>query len=199
LGHTHFAIEYLKNPDVHYLGKTLIVIGAGNVAIDAARTAFRHGCEVVTVVCNMDETAVTAQKNELQYAKIDGVKFELNKTVVEIVDEGVIFADSEIYIDENGNKQTKAIPGTQKLYPTDSVIIAIGQGPRSVSISSSTGINVDENGLIAVNESGYTSREGIFAGGDVVTGAKTVVEAVVVSRKVAEAIDKYITNKYNTK
>jgi glutamate synthase (NADPH/NADH) small chain len=199
LGHTHFAIEYLKNPDVHYLGKTLIVIGAGNVAIDVARTAFRHGCEEVTVVCNMDETAVTAQKNELQYAKIDGVKLELNKTVIEIVDEGVIFADSEIYIDENGQKQAKAISGTQKLYPADSVIIAIGQGPRSVSISSSTGINVNKNGLIAVDEFGYTNREGIFAGGDVVTGAKTVVEAVVVSRKVAEAIDNYIINKYSAK
>jgi glutamate synthase (NADPH/NADH) small chain len=199
LGHVHFAIEYLKNPDVYYLGKTLIVIGAGNVAIDAARTAFRHGCEDVTVLCNLDETGVTAQKNELQYAKIDGVKLELNKTVVEVVDEGVIFADSEIYTDENGQKQAKAIPGTQKLYPADSVIIAVGQGPRSVSISASTGINVDKNGLIAVDKYGYTSREGIFAGGDVVTGAKTVVEAVVVSRKVADAMDKYITNKYGTK
>jgi glutamate synthase (NADPH/NADH) small chain len=147
----------------------------------------------------MDETAVTAQKSELQYAKIDGVKLELNKTVVEIVDEVVIFADSEIYIDKSGSRQAKASPGTQKLYPADSVIIAVGQGPRSVSISSATGINVDKNGLIAVNEFGYTTREGIFAGGDVVTGAKTVVEAVVVSRKVAEAMDKYSTNKYSTK
>ncbi len=199
LGHVHFAIEYLKNPDVYRLGKALIVIGAGNAAMDVARTALRQGCEKVMVVCNMDETAITAQEQELQYAKMDGVRLELNKTAVEIVDEGVIFADSEVYIDENGYKQTRAIPGTQKLYTANSIIIAIGQGPRSVSVSATTGINVGKKGLIAVDEFGYTSREGIFAGGDVVTGAKTVVEAVVVSRKVAEAIDKYITDKYSSK
>jgi len=198
LGHVHFAIDYLKNPDVYRLGKTLIVIGAGNVAMDVARTALRHGCEDVRIFYNKDETAIAAQAHEIQYAKIDGVKFELNKIAVEIVDEGVIFADSEIYIDKDGRRQSKAVFGTQKLYPTDSAIIAIGQGPRSVIVSSTTCINVSKNGLIIVDELGHTSHEGIFAGGDVVTGAKTVVEAVVVSRKVAEAIDKYITDKYKT-
>jgi len=195
LGHVHFAIEYLKNPSVYRLGKTLIIIGAGNVAVDVARTAFRHGCEEVIIAYHKDETTITASKHELEYAKIDGAKLELNKLAVEIVDEGVIFADTEIYTDETGHKQAKAIAGTEKLYPADSIIIAASQGPRSVVISSTTGINVGQNGLVKVDLLGHTSREGIFAGGDVVTGARTVVEAVVASRKIAETIDKYITQK----
>jgi len=188
LGHVHFAVEYLKNPDVYRLGESVIVIGAGNVAMDVARTAFRHGSREVLIVCNSDESSITARKHEVQYAKIDGAIFEMNKSAIEIVDEGVIFADT----DENAN----AIPGTEKLYSADSVIIAIGQGPRSIIVSSTKGIDIDKTGLVSVNEFGYTSREGVFAGGDVVSGARIVVEAVVASKKVAEAIDKYISEKY---
>ena len=188
LGHVHFAVEYLKNPNVYRLGKSLIVIGAGNVAMDVARTAFRHGCKDVLIVFNKDESSITARAHEVQYAKIDGAKFEMNKATVEIIDEGVILADAD--------KQSKAISGTEKLYPADSVIVAIGQGPRSIIVSSTKGIDINERGLVAVDEYGHTSREGVFASGDVVTGAKTVVEAVVASRKVADAIDKYITDKW---
>jgi len=164
--------------------------------MDVARTALRQGCEDVRIFYNKDATAIAAQAHEIQYAKIDGVKFELNKIAIEIVDEGVIFADSEVYIGEDGRRKSKAVFGTQKLYKTDSVIIAIGQGPRSVAVSSTSNITVSKTGLIIVDEFGHTSYDGIFAGGDVVTGAKTVVEAVVISRKVAEAIDKYIVEKY---
>jgi glutamate synthase (NADPH/NADH) small chain len=195
LGHVHFAIEYLRNPDVYRLGKSVIVIGAGNVAMDVARTAFRHGCRDVLIVGNMDESSITAREHEVQYAKIDGARIELNKTAVEITDEGVLFADSEIYTDESGAKRARALPGTISLYPADSIIVAVSQGPRSVIVSSTKGIDVDKSGLVAVDGCGRSSREGVFAGGDVVTGAKTVVEAVVVSRKVAEAIDEYIKKK----
>jgi glutamate synthase (NADPH/NADH) small chain len=195
LGHVHFAIEYLKNPSVYRLGKSLIIIGAGNVAMDFARTAFRHGCEEVLITYHKDKSAITASEHELQYAKIDGARLELNKLAVEIVDEGVIFADSEVYINEAGCTQSRAIHGTEKLYTADSAIIAANQGPRTVVVSSTTGINVDKNGLVAVDNLGHTSREGVFAGGDVVTGAKTVVKAVVASRKIAETIDNYITKK----
>ena len=195
LGHVHFAVEYLRNPAVYRLGKSVIVIGAGNVAMDVARTAFRQGSKEVLIVCNMDESAITATENGLQYAKIDGAEIEFNKTAIEITDEGVIFADSEVYADAEGQKLARAIQGTESLYPADSVIIAINQGPRSVIVSSTTGINVGADGLVTVDGKGRTSREGVFAGGDVVTGAKTVVEAVVVSRKVADAIDEYITKK----
>lgn len=119
-----------------------------------------------------------------------------NKTTVEIVDEGLILGDSGICEDEDGHKYTKPRPGTEALFPADSVIVAISQGPRAVIVSSTTGIDIRENGLVAVDEFGQTTREGVFASGDVVTGAKTVVEAVKVSRKVADAIDRYITEKY---
>jgi glutamate synthase (NADPH/NADH) small chain len=197
LGHVHFAIEYLRNPDVYRLGKRLAIIGAGNVAMDVARTAFRHGCEDVYIICNMDETSITAREIEVEYAKIDGAVFIMCKTAVEFIDEGVILADSDLYINENGEKCAKPIEGTESLFSADSVIIAISQGPRAVIVSSTTGIKIQDNGLVAVDDSGRTTREGVFASGDVVTGAKTVVEAVKVSRKVADAIDQYITDKLN--
>lgn len=71
-GHVHYAIEYLRNPDVYRLGKRLAIIGAGNVAMDVARTAFRQGCEQVYIICNMDESCITARDIETEYAKIDG-------------------------------------------------------------------------------------------------------------------------------
>ena len=196
LGHVHYAIEYLKNPDVYRLGRRLAVIGAGNVAMDVARTAFRHGCEEVTILCNVDESGVTARTVELDYAKIDGAKLLLKKSVVRIVDEGVVLTDSRIEQDEEG--RTTAYPGggAEELLAVDSVIIAVGQGPRAVIVSSTTGIDVNERGLVAVDDEGRTSREGIFASGDVVTGAKTVVEAVKVSRRVADAMDRFVQEKY---
>ncbi|NLK52580.1 MAG: NAD(P)-dependent oxidoreductase [Syntrophomonadaceae bacterium] len=195
LGHIHYAIEYLRNPNVYRLGKRLAIIGAGNVAMDVARTALRHGCEDVYIICNMDESTITARDIETQYAKIDGAKIMFYKTAVEFTDEGVILADSKVNADENGVKTVEPIKGTETLFPVDSVIIAIGQGPRSVIVSSTTGIDVTDKGLVAVDDCGRTSREGIFASGDVVTGAKTVVEAVKVSRKVADAIDQYVMSK----
>lgn len=196
LGHVHYAIEYLRNPGVYRLGKRLAVIGAGNVAMDVARTAFRHGCEEVTILCNSDESGITARDIETEFAKIDGAKIRLLKAATEFVDEGVILADTEITEDESGRKIPVVIPGTETLFPADSVIIAIGQGPRAVIVSSTTGIEIADNGLVEVDECGRTSREGIFASGDVVTGAKTVVEAVKVSRRVADAIDDYVQSTY---
>jgi glutamate synthase (NADPH/NADH) small chain len=196
LGHVHYAIEYLRNPNVYRLGKRIAVIGAGNVAMDVARTAFRHGCEEVYIICNMGEDGITARDIELEYAKIDGAKLMFYKAATEFVDEGVILADTEVLEDENGNKTVVPIERTESLFPVDSVIIAIGQGPRSVIVSSTTGINVTADGLVAVDDYGRTSREGVFASGDVVTGAKTVVEAVKISRRVADAMDRYVQEKF---
>ena len=162
---------------------------------DVARTAFRHGCEEAYIICNMDESTVTVREVEVAYAKIDGAKLITMKTVVAFTDGGVMLADSQITTDENGNKTVTPIAGTESLFRADSVIIAIGQGPRAVIVSSTTGIDVLDNGLVAVDECGHTSREGVFASGDVVTGAKTVVEAVNVSRRVADAMDEYVATK----
>lgn len=196
LGHVHFAIEYLRNPDVYNLGKRVAIIGAGNVAMDVARTILRHGSREVYIICNKGESAVTAREVEVEYAKIDGVEFEFYKSAVEIVEEGLILNDSRVYIDENGQELAEPIPGTEKLFPADSVIVAISQGPRAVIVSSTKGIDINENGLVVTDDCGRTTREGVFASGDVVTGAKTVVEAVRVSRRVAKAIDQYIVEKF---
>ncbi len=192
LGHVHYAIEYLRNPSVYSLGKRVAIIGAGNVAMDVARTVFRHGAEEVFVICNYDESTITAHQHEVEYAKIDGARFEFFKTTVEFVDGGVLLADSEVVEDEDGNKIVRGKSGTEELFAADSVIIAISQGPRAVIVSSSKGIEVDDRGLVKTDEFGRTSREGVFASGDVVTGAKTVVEAVRIAKQVADAIDQYV-------
>lgn len=192
LGHVHFAIDYLRNPNVYNLGKSLAIIGAGNVAMDVARTAFRHGVEEVNILCTKGDESITARQPEVEYAKIDGAKFVFYKTPIEFVDSGVILADSKIVAGDDGHKHTEPIPGTEELFSADSVIIAISQGPRAVIVSSTTDIKVKSNGLIDADEDGHTSREGVFAGGDVVHGAKTVVEAVRVSKLIADSIDEYV-------
>lgn len=192
LGHVHYAIEYLRNPGVYRLGKTVAVIGAGNVAMDVARTAFRHGADEVYVIARRGEESLAARDIELQFAKIDGAEIITFKEPVRFVDEGVILADTRIEHDDQGNQRVVWVEGTEALFPADSVIIAVGQGPRAVIVSSTTGIEVTDRGLVAVDESGRTSRAGVFASGDVVTGAKTVVEAVRRSKKVAAAMEEYV-------
>lgn len=186
LGNVHYAINYLTNPDVYSLGNTLNIIGAGNSAMDVARTALRHGCQKVTVFSRHDYFA--ASPREVDYAKIDGVEFKVHVQPVEIVDEGVIFADLEC----DGNGTLTPIPGSQHLEKADSTIIAISQGPKDRIISTTSGLEINERGLLITNSFGETTRNGIFAAGDVVLGAKTVVEAVKYSKQVAEAMDKYM-------
>lgn len=195
LGNVHYAIEYLRNPGAYTLGKKVSIIGAGNVAMDVARTALRKGAEEVYIICNMGEETITASEVEVAYAKIDGAKFMFAKTVTQFTEEGIILADSDAEVTGDSYK-VKPAEGTEELFECDSAIIAIGQVPRDVIVSSTTGIEVGRNGLVGVDEFGRTSREGVFASGDVVTGAKIVVEAVKVSKKVAEVMDKYVTEKY---
>lgn len=193
LGHVHYAIDYLKNPDAYNLGNSVCIIGAGNVAIDSARTAVRNGAKDVTVMYRGDSSTITAEKIEVEYAKLDGVKFEFFKTPVQFVDEGVLYNDTEYSTENEGNKKLNIKDTTNKLFKADSIIVSISQGPRDLIISSTTGLYVEKNGLLKADECGRTSKEGVFASGDVVTGAKTVVEAVRLSKKVADSIDEYVT------
>jgi glutamate synthase (NADPH/NADH) small chain len=186
LGNVHFAIDYLTNPDSYDLGDEVAIIGAGNSAIDAARTAIRKGCRHVTIYGRSKRTA--ASQREIEYARIDGVEFQYGKIPVELTDDGPIMKSVEF--DENG--QMTEIPDSTRLYPADSVIIAISQGPKDKIVSSTTGIEVNNRGLVVTNECGSTSRAGVFASGDVVKGAKTVVEAVKYSKMVADAMDLYM-------
>ncbi|SCY54883.1 NAD(P)-dependent oxidoreductase [Butyrivibrio sp. INlla14] len=173
-GNVFYAINYLNNPDVYELGDKVAIIGAGNAAMDVARTAIRHGSREVTVYVRGQE--VSASKTEFEYAKVDGVKFEYQRSIVRIEDEGPVFKE------ENG----------EKLIPADSVIIAISQIPQDRIISKEKDLKLNEKGNLFTNELGETSIPGVFASGDVVTGAKTVVAAVAVSKQIAEDMHKFM-------
>ena len=186
LGNVHFAINYLTNPDVFTLGDSLNIIGAGNSAMDVARTALRHGCRKVTVFARSEHIA--ASMTEVEYAKYDGVEFVTGVEPVEITDDGTVFARVEE--DAEGNKHR--VEGSEKLYPAASTIIAVSQGPKNRIVSTTTGLDITDRGLLVTNTYGETTRDGIFAAGDVVLGARTVVEAVNYSKQVAEAMDNYL-------
>ena len=187
LGNVHYAIDYLVNPDSFELGDNLAIIGAGNSAMDVARTALRKGVRNVTVYYHRDTIRGVSSK-ELEYAKIDGVQFEYGKSPVELTEDGPIFSD--VTWAEDGTMQV--VLNSAKLYPATSTIIAISQGPKDKIVSTTSGLTVNNRGLLVTNEHGETSRPGIFASGDVVNGAKTVVEAVHYSKQVAEAMDAYM-------
>ena len=186
LGNVHFGINYLNNPDSYHLGERVIVIGAGNAAMDVARTALRKGVRELT--CFSRTPDVAASRTEFEYAQLEGVHFEYCKAPVRIVDEGVYFAD----VVHNEDGSFTEIEGSEKLYPADSVIISISQGPRNRIVSTTKGLEANARGLLVADDHGRTTRPGIFASGDVVKGARTVVEAVAFSKKVAEAMDEYM-------
>lgn len=185
-GNVHFGINYLNDPDSYKLGEQVIVIGAGNAAMDVARTAIRKG--VTKLTCFSLSKKVAASDYEFSYAKLEGVEFEFNKMPIEIKDDGVIFRD--LLEDEEGN--LTEVPDSDTFYPSDSVIISISQGPRNRIVSTTEGLKADAKGLLVADETGHTSRPGIFASGDVVNGARTVVEAVAHSKVVAESMHQYM-------
>lgn len=180
LGNVHFAIDYLKNPKVYDLGKKVVVIGGGNVAMDVARTAIRTGALQVSIMYRGGEDRIPAERIELEHAKIDGVKLDLYKSPLEFTDKGVR------YITTNLEKNTEGFA------EADSILIAISQTARDLIVRNTAGLNLADSGLLESDEDGRTTREGVFASGDVVTGARTVVEAVAFSKRVAVAIDEYI-------
>ncbi len=185
-GNVFYAINYLNNPDVYELGDRVAIIGAGNAAMDVARTAIRHGSRDVTVYVRGDE--VTASKSEFEYARVDGVMFEYNKAIVRIEDDGPVFCDMEK--DEEGG--FRILEGTETLIPADSIMIAISQVPQKRLVTQDHHLKLNEKGNLATNEDGETTLPGVFASGDVVTGARTVVDAVALSKKIAEDMDRYI-------
>ena len=194
LGHVHYAIDYLKSPEVYNLGKRVCVIGAGDVAMDAARTAKKNGAEEVYILYRKGMENMPATKAELEGAISDGVKFELFKSPIELLDEGVRYIETKNEIDENGKVNTVNIDGKEGIFNCDSIIISVSQSPKNNIVSNTTGLETNKWGLLLADELGHTTREGVFASGDVVTGAKTVVRAVAHAKVVAEEIEKYIKN-----
>lgn len=189
LGNVHFAIDYLANPDAYNLGNTVAVIGMGNSAMDVARTALRKGSGDVTLYAR--GLTGTASEHETSYAKLDGAKLEFGMQIQEITDDGPVF--KKMIYDKDG----KCVGESEEniLVHADSVIISISQGPKSKLVNTTEGLQASPNGLLMTEEDGKTTCDGIFAAGDVVLGAKTVVEATAYSKKVAEAMHEYMQSK----
>ena len=188
LGNVHFAVDYLRNPEAYDLGDTVAIIGAGNSAIDVARTVVRTGSRHVTLYARRQRIA--ASQRELDYAAVDGIELQQGMAIKEFTEEGPIFIPR--YFDDEGNLTGEGEP---VLMPADSTIIAISQGPKDKIVNTSKALQVNDKGLIVVDESGKTSIEGVFASGDVVAGSKNVVLAVLYSKQVANSIDEYLKSK----
>ena len=180
LGNVHFAIDYLKTPKAYELGKKVIVVGAGNVAMDVARTVIRNGARDVSIMYRKGEIDMPAEKMEIEHAKIDGVKFNLYKSPLEFTENGIKYITTNL---ENN---------TEGFEEADTILVAISQTARDLIVRNNTGLSLGENGLLKSDENGVTTRVGVFASGDVVTGARTVVEAVAFSKRVAISIEEYI-------
>ena len=189
LGNVHFAMNYLTNPKAHHLGDKVAIIGVGNAAMDVARTALRNGSKEVTLYAMGKEIA--ASSHEVEYAKLDGAEIETGMQIQEITEEGPIF--KRTIFDEND--KIIGHEDEQILREADSTIIAISQIPRGKLVRTTSGLTAAENGLLIVDENYMTTREGVFAAGDVVTGAKTVVHAVEGAKKAAEAMINYMNSK----
>ena len=194
LGNVHYAIYYLKAPSVYNLGKRVYVIGAGNVAMDAARTAKRNGAEEVCIIYRKGFEDMTATKAEIEEAKEDGIKFELFKAPLEILEEGLKYIETKKVTDDKGKVSVMPMEKTEGFYECNSIIIAVSQSPKNNIVSNNKGIEINKYGLIITDELGHTTRKGVFASGDVVTGAATVVQAVNYAKTVANSIDKFCIN-----
>lgn len=190
-GHCHYAIDYLKSPQYYSLGKKVIVIGAGNVAMDAARTAKKYGAEEVYIVYRRDFEDMTATKHEIYDAQNEGILFKTFETPIEIVDDGIILARTE-KTEVEGKNTVSIIPNSNYLFECDSILIAVSQAPRNTIVVNNKGVDTTKRGYIETDDKGHTTREGVFACGDVVLGASTVIQAVNSAKIVSQSIDKYL-------
>lgn len=194
LGNVHYAIDYLKSPQVYNLGRKVAVIGAGNVAMDAARVAKRSGAEEVYILYRKGFENMPCTRAELEEAKEDGIKFELFKAPIELTEDGVKYIETKNEVDESGRVNTVTIEGTEGMFNCDSTIIAVSQSPRKNIVANTVGLETNKWGLLLTDEKGHTTRGGVFASGDVVTGANTVVHAVAYAKVVADSIEEYCDN-----
>lgn len=186
-GNVHYAINYLVSPESYNLGPNVLVIGGGNVAMDAARVAKRLGSSV-TVMYRRGEEDMPATKVEIAEAKEDGVNFKFYYAPKEILDNTMIFLRTESHTDENGRKKLVTLEDTDIAIPYSSIIVAVSQGPKKNIVSSEDRISLEKWGTVIVNDNFETTLENVFSCGDVVTGPKTVVAAVNDAKKVVTNI-----------
>lgn len=178
------------------------VVGAGNVAMDAARVAKRLGAEHVYITYRRGRDELPARLEEVEHAEAEGIEFNLlNNPCAIIGDEnghvtGIELIRQELgEPDEKGRRKPVAVPGSNWVLDVDTVIIAIGTSPNPLIKSTTEGLATTRKGGIEADEKGQTSREGIFAGGDAVTGAATVILAMGAGKTGAKSIDEYIKSK----
>ena len=176
-------------------GKKACIVGGGNVAMDAARTALRLGADS-TIVYRRSEEELPARKEEVHHAKEEGIHFELLTNPVEILgdENGCVKGMKCIRMklgepDESGRCRPVEIPGSEFVIDCDTVIMSIGTSPNPLIATTTRGLESNKRGCIVADEHGATTREEIFAGGDAVTGAATVILAMGAGRKAAKAID----------
>lgn len=190
LGHVHYAVDYLKSPEAFKLGNRVAIVGAGNVAIDAARTAIRRSHSHVTILHFMGENEMTANRDEIEMAEIDGVEFVHYAQAVRILEDAVRCVRVNRIENEDGSVSFEEDYTETFDVPADSVIIAIGQGPGADM--KAAGVKLTQRGLLDVNEWGETNIPGVFAAGDIVSGSKTVVEAVAFTKKAFTKMEEYL-------
>lgn len=181
-----------------YTGHRVVVVGGGNVAMDAARTALRLGAET-TIVYRRTEKELPARREEVHHAMEEGITFSMLTNPVEILGDekgwvrGIRCIRMELgEPDGSGRRSPVPVPGSEFEIEADSVIMALGTSPNPLIARTTHGLETDRRGCIVADGDGATSRPGVFAGGDAVTGAATVILAMGAGRKAAAAIDRYI-------
>ena len=203
---------YLDNPTTPIMkGGNVAVVGGGNVAMDAARTALRLGAEKVYIVYRRSMEELPARREEVEHAEEEGIDFRLLCNPVEVLGysnpddprdprNGFVTGIKCVRMalgepDESGRRRPEPVEGSEFVLDVDAVVIAIGTSPNPLIKSTTKGLEVNRKGGIIVNEDGLTSRENVFAGGDAVTGAATVISAMGAGKVAAAAIDKALSGK----
>lgn len=183
-----------------YVGKKVAVVGAGNVAMDAARTAKRLGAEQVYIVYRRSEDEMPARKEEIGHAKEEGIELRLLNNPTRILgnEKGWVSGMECVKMelgepDASGRRSPVEIKGSEYVLDVDMVVMAIGQGPNPLLKQTTPELETNKRGNIVANEEGATSIPGVFAGGDIVTGAATVISAMGAGKKAALAIDEYLS------
>lgn len=182
-------------------GKSVVVVGGGNVAMDAVRTARRLGADA-TIVYRRSEAELPARKEEVHHAKEEGIHFHLLANPVRILPDenggvaGIECIEMELgEPDASGRRRPQEKPGSEFTIPCDTVIMALGTSPNPLIKHTTKGLETDRRGCIVASEDGATTRPGVFAGGDAVTGAATVILAMGAGRRAARAIHEYLSGK----
>ena len=183
--------------------KNVAVVGGGNVAMDAARSALRLGAENVYIVYRRSEEEMPARNEEIHHAKEEGVIFKILSNPIKVIgdDEGKVTGLECVEMvlgepDAGGRRRPVAKEGSNFVLNTDAVIIAIGNSPNPLIRTTTKGIEANAKGCIIVDEETMkTTKEGVYAGGDAVTGAATVILAMGAGKKAAAAMDEYMQNK----